>query len=297
MEKNTVQVNGALLIHKEPGYTSHDVVATIRHLPTLKGIKVGHSGTLDPFATGLLIALLGNSTRLQDELHLLPKTYRTTITLGATSDTDDGTGVIAPSDSTKIPSKEEIFTCLEDIKNQTFQIPPAYAAIKIDGKKMYEYAREGETVEKKARPITIHEIQLENYEYPTLEISVTCSTGTYIRSIARDLGDRLGTGAYCSTLERTAIGQFTIQNAQTLQELPKDIQTAVIPPEQLVSHIPSMQFSDENVVKLKTGREVEGEENAPNNTPIALFTNNKKLFGIGMRLDESPTITPKKIFL
>ncbi len=297
MEKNTVQVNGALLIRKEAGVTSHDVVADIRHLSGMQGVKAGHSGTLDPFATGVLIILLGYATRLQDELHLLPKTYRTTITLGGISDTDDSTGVITQKGNTKIPTREEVQACLEDIKKQTSQIPPNYAAIKVDGKKLYEYARKGESVERKNRPITIHDITLENYEYPILTISVTCSTGTYIRSIARDIGDTLTTGAYCSTLERTAIGSFTIENSHFIKELPEDLSQALIPLERLVSHIPSIEFPDENVAKLKNGREVESEENSPINTSIALLNMNKKLFGIGIREIEKNTITPKKIFL
>lgn len=297
MEKNTAQVNGALLINKGSGVTSHDIVADIRHLPGMRGVKVGHSGTLDPFATGVLIILLGHATRLQDELHLLSKTYRTTIALGSTSDTDDSTGVITPKDTTHIPTREEVLHCLEDIKKQKSQIPPSYAAIKIDGKKLYEYARKGESVERKARPITIHNIVLESYEYPTFTIYVTCSTGTYIRSIARDMGDTLATGAYCSTLERTAIGSFTIENSHFIKDLPEDLTAALIPLEQLVSHIPSIEFSDENVAKLKNGREVESEENTPINTAIALLDMNQKLFGIGIREREKNTVIPKKIFL
>jgi tRNA pseudouridine55 synthase len=297
MEKNTAQVNGALLINKEAGVTSHDVVADIRHIQGMRGVKVGHSGTLDPFATGVLTVLLGHATRLQDELHLLPKTYRATLTLGGTSDTDDSTGVIAIKDNAKIPTEEEVLSCIENIKKQTSQIPPSYAAIKVGGKKLYEYARKGESVERKARPITIHEIKMENYAYPTLQISVTCSTGTYIRSIARDIGETLTTGAYCSTLERTAIGSFTVENSHCITDLPEDLTTALIPLEQLVSHIPCIEFSDENVAKLKNGREVENEENTPINTSIALFDTHQKLFGIGIQETEKNTITPKKIFL
>ncbi len=297
MEKNTVHANGALLIHKEAGVTSHDVVGDIRHRGGIRGVKVGHSGTLDPFATGVLIVLLGHATRLQDELHLLPKTYRTVITLGATSDTDDTTGVITVKNTTTVPTPEEIQACLEDIKKQTTQIPPIYAAIKVDGKKLYEYARKGESVERKARPITIHEIVLEKYEYPTLQISVTCSTGTYIRSIARDIGDTLRLGAYCSALTRTVIGPFKLENSYFLKDLPEDITKALIPLEQLVSHIDGLEFSDGNVAKLKTGREVEGGENISTNTPIALFDTHKNLFGIGIRETKTSLIKPKKIFL
>ncbi len=299
MEKNTAHLHGALLIDKPAGMTSFDVVRNLRH--TFGG-KIGHSGTLDPFATGLLIILIGHATRLQDELHMLPKTYRAEITLGATSDTDDSTGVIRSGKRLGLTEKPqalrrpEILTALSRIKQQTSQIPPNYAAIKIDGKKMYEYARAGESVERKARPITIHEIILETYEYPILIISVTCSTGTYIRSIARDIGEALGTGAYCSKLSRTAIGPFEIKKAISPEALPKVIHRAIIPIEQLVSHIPSITCTDDSVAKYKQGKVSECDSKTPNNSPIALLDQNKKLFGIAIT-EDGKTIQPKKIFL
>lgn len=296
MEKNTANLHGALLINKSVGITSHDVVNHVRHIPELRGIKTGHSGTLDPFATGLLIILVGHATRLQDELHLLPKTYEAEITLGATSDTDDSTGQLEKLEGA-IPTEQQILTTLNSIKNQTSQIPPNYAAIKINGKKMYEYARAGESVEKKARPITIHEIILKKYEYPILNISVACSTGTYIRSIARDIGEALGTGAYCSQLARTAIGLFEIKDAFSPEDAPKVIHRAIIPMEQLVAHIPSIVCADESVAKYKQGKAGECDNSIPINTSIALLDTNKKLFGIAIRETEEPILKPKKIFL
>ncbi len=299
MKKNTAPKNGALLIHKEAGMTSFDVIRALR--VRFPGQKWGHSGTLDPFATGVLLLLLGYATRLQNELHLLPKTYRAEITLGATSTTDDSTGDIlhskqSPDEATQ-PLKAHVLNALKDIKKQTTQIPPQYAAIKVKGKKLYEYAREGKSVERNARPITIHEITLEEYTYPTLRISVTCSTGTYIRSIARDIGEILGTGAYCSSLARTAIGPFISEKASFLHDLPNDLETALIPPEQLVSHIPSIQYSEDNVAKLIQGREVACEAHTPIDTPVALLNADAKLFGIGIRKTSAPAIQPNKIFV
>ncbi|MEK7500178.1 MAG: hypothetical protein AAB649_06250 [Patescibacteria group bacterium] len=345
MEKDTVKLLGGLLIHKEAGMTSFDVIRYLRrHFAGLpreaRRAKWGHSGTLDPFATGVLIVLLGNATRLQDELHLLPKTYRATLTLGATSDTDDVTGKISPpwirgstqqelgrgstlnaveacvcgelrphpcllagasphtrGGNATAPTNQQILAALNQIKAQTSQIPPDYAAIKIQGQKMYDLAREGKTIVKKPRPIIIHDIQLEEYSYPTLKISVTCSTGTYIRSIARDIGDMLGTGGYCSALERTAIGPFTIKNAILLKDLPEDLTSVLIPLEKLVSHIESIELAEDNVANLKNGREVEVTENIPINTPITLLDQNKKLFGIGVRKSIEKVMKAKKVFL
>ncbi len=307
MEKNTANLHGGLLIHKPAGATSFDVIRLLRRefgLPRgAQQAKWGHSGTLDPFATGLLIILIGHATRLQDELHMLPKTYRATITLGTTSDTDDSTGIFRSGKRLGLTEKPqalrrpEILTTLNQIKHQTSQIPPNYAAIKINGKKMYEYARAGESVKKKSRPITIHEIILENYDYPIIKISVTCSTGTYIRSIARNIGELLGTGAYCSQLTRTAIGKFELKNACLPEEVPKVIHSALIPMEQLVSHIPFITCPDDIVAKYKQGKVGECENNIPINTPIALLDSNKKLFGIAIRKTEATILKPKKIFL
>lgn len=293
MEKNTVHRSGALLINKPAGATSHDIVRDIRRIV---GGKVGHSGTLDPFATGLLIILLGHATRLQDELHMLAKTYESEITLGATSDTDDITGTITKT-STVQPSQEQVQKALDRIKQQTSQIPPQYAAIKVNGKKLYEYARKGEMVERNPRAVTIHGITLQEYTYPIIKISVTCSTGTYIRSLARDIGEVLGTGAHCSALARTAIGQFELKEAFSPEELPEDIRSAVVLMEDLVSHIPSLICPDESVAKYKQGKVGECDTNIPLHTPIALLDKNKKMFGIGIRETEEWILKPKKIFL
>lgn len=196
-----------------------------------------------------------------------------------------------------MPTEQQVTATINQIKHQTSQIPPAYAAIKINGKKMYEYARAGERVERQPRPVTIHEIILKKYEYPTLKISVTCSTGTYIRSIARDIGEILGTGAYCSQLTRTAIGKFELKNSYTIESLPKVIHSRIIPMEQLVSHIPSITCSANDVAKYKQGKMGECDETIPINTSIALLDEDKKLFGIAVRETEGKILKPKKIFL
>lgn len=334
MEKNTVNLAGAILINKPVGATSHDIVRDIRRIV---GGSVGHSGTLDPFATGLLIILIGHATRLQDELHMPAKTYEAEITLGENTTTDDITGEVlsfsppytrgslpagqagergseterphlaSPHMRGGNPTIQEILAALEYIKQQTSQIPPQYAAIKVRGKKMYEYARAGESVERKPRPINIHNILLHEYAYPLLKISVTCSTGTYIRSIARDIGEFLGTGAYCSSLTRTAIGPFELKNAVSPEELPDNIAPALIPMQQLVSHLPSIICEEDNVVKYKQGKPVRQSvsdggvgtsiQDIPMNTPIALLNKNKELFGIGIRETDERIVKPKKIFL
>lgn len=302
MEKNTVIAHGGLLVYKEAGATSHDAVNAVRrHIATVSTAdqrpKVGHSGTLDPFATGLLIILLGHATRLQDELHLLPKTYRAEITLGATSDTDDSTGTLTKTNAPQQPTQKDVEAALNFIKQQTEQIPPHYAAIKIKGKKMYEYAREGKVVEREPRPVIIHEIILHAYNYPILDISVKCSTGTYIRSIARDIGTLLKTGGYCSRLSRTAIGAFSDTNGFLVKDLPSRLENVLISMAELTNHIPQLVCPEDNVAKYKQGKEGVSPSNMPKNTPIALLNESKDLFGIGIRETSALTIKPKKIFL
>jgi len=206
-----------LLINKPKDWTSHDVVAYIRKVTKEK--KVGHAGTLDPFATGLLIVGVGRaSTKKLAEFKNLPKTYLATIQLGATSDTHDPTGTITKNSASEI-SAVEIGKILPKFIGQQLQIPPMYSAKKVNGKKLYELARQGKEIERQPVEIEIYEIKLLDYIWPELKIQIKCSPGTYIRSLASDIGGELGCGAYCQELERTAIGEYSIKNAQKPKEL------------------------------------------------------------------------------
>ncbi|MCX6781604.1 MAG: tRNA pseudouridine(55) synthase TruB [Candidatus Magasanikbacteria bacterium] len=210
-----------ILIDKPVGWTSFDVVNVVRKQARaeqgIKNIRVGHAGTLDPFATGLLIIGIGrDATKRLDEFKNLPKTYRATVQLGAVSDTDDPTGVITSSiyneDNRKI-SKEKIEKILKKFIGEQTQIPPMYSAKKIDGQRLYKLARAGKTVERQPQKIIIYNTRLIDYAWPELKIEVECSAGTYIRTLARDIGDALGVGGYCSELRRTKIGEYKVENA------------------------------------------------------------------------------------
>ena len=207
-----------ILINKPIGWTSHDVVGYLRkQFP--KGTKVGHSGTLDPFASGLLIVGVGRgATKRLDEFKNLPKTYEAILFLGATSDTQDKDGVITLTNIDKKYTREEIEKVLQKFIGPQLQTPPMYSAKKINGKKLYELAREGIEVERQPNKIEIYNIELLSYEYPHLEIRVNCSTGTYIRTLAHDIGQQLGCGAYCEELTRTRIGEHTLDNAQEIKK-------------------------------------------------------------------------------
>lgn len=214
-----------LFINKPVGWTSHDVVAHIRRQlkkqdPANKKIKVGHAGTLDPFATGLLIVGVGrDSTKQLDDFKKLPKTYIATIKLGEISDTQDKTGKISKHENiSQIPNTEKILSILNIFKGKQLQTPPMFSAKKINGKKLYELARKGIEIKRQPDEIEIYQINILDYTWPILKIEVKCSAGTYIRSLANDIGEKLGTGAYCEELERTAIGEHYLNNSLNLND-------------------------------------------------------------------------------
>lgn len=218
-----------LLINKPAGWTSFDAVNFIRKKlraadPKNKNIKVGHAGTLDPFATGLLVIAAGReATKRLDEFKKLPKTYVAALRLGATSATDDATGEISnfqfPISQQLSITDETIKEVLKKFVGPQTQIPPMYSAKKIAGQRLYKLARAGKTVERPPHTIEIYDIKFLEYAWPVLKIKVRCSAGTYIRTLARDIGTALGTGAYCEELVRTAIGPHELSQAQDLHAL------------------------------------------------------------------------------
>jgi tRNA pseudouridine55 synthase len=205
--------NGILILNKPRGLTSHDVVARVRR--AIKVRPVGHTGTLDPMATGVLVVCVGQATRISEYLLGHDKLYRATIRLGIETDTYDADGQVIAAHDVNVDEaavRMALAKCIGDIR----QVPPMHSAIKRDGQKLYELARAGIEVERAARPVTIHAIDLLDWQSPDLAIEVKCSAGTYIRSIAHDLGQELGTGASLIALQRTASGPFTVDEAITL---------------------------------------------------------------------------------
>ena len=196
-----------------------DVIRAIRRLTGIK--KVGHAGTLDPLATGLLLVCTGKSTKKIAELTNLAKKYQATINFTAFSETDDAEGLITPVNIDTIPTRDQIETVLRNnFLGEIEQLPPKYSAIKINGKRAYNLARQGITPELASRKITITEFNILNYNWPLLELEIVCSKGTYIRSLARDLGLKLNTGGYLQQLTRTAIGDYTLAQAQKIDVYP-----------------------------------------------------------------------------
>jgi len=220
-EKEEEKPSGFLLVNKPTDWTSHDVVGFLRGVTKIK--KIGHAGTLDPFAEGLLIVAVGrDSTKRIDEFKNLDKTYLTKIKLGTETDTYDKTGKITNKITPKIkPTKKEVEKVLKNFLGKQSQLPPMYSAKKIKGKKLYELAREGIEVERKPHEITIKKITLKKYKYPFLTIEVNCTTGTYIRTLAFDIGKKLKTGAYCEKLKRESIGTFLLKKAKKVKKFNK----------------------------------------------------------------------------
>ena len=214
-------MDGILLVIKPAGISSFGVVARVRGLikaQTGQKIKIGHTGTLDPFATGLLILVLGKYTKRAGEFSKLDKTYEAQIKLGQTSTTGDPEGEITEV-SDRRPAKAEIKAALSEFVGQISQTPPAFSAIKVGGQRAYKLARVGKNIELKARQVQIHSVKLLNYDYPLVRVEAHVGSGTYIRSLAEDIGKELGTGAYLSVLRRTKVGKFDIKEAQALAEI------------------------------------------------------------------------------
>jgi len=222
-----------ILIDKPSGWTSFDCVAKIRgilkaqavpSIPNSPRLRVGHAGTLDPFATGLLLILVGTETKNQANYMKQDKEYQATLCLGKTSSTGDPEGEITKNETAREIKKSELDVALNKFIGLVEQTPPQHSAIKINGQRAYSLARKGESVEIKSRKIKIYNLKVIKYDWPELVIDVFCSSGTYIRSLAEDIGRELGCGAYLTKLRRTKIGEFDLSNAQTMDAVAASIQ-------------------------------------------------------------------------
>lgn len=213
---------GILLVNKPRGMTSHDVVDLVRRITGIR--RIGHTGTLDPLAEGLLVVLIGDATKRQSEFMAGEKEYVAILHLGATSSTDDAEGEIAEVEPPRggPTSKQQTAAVLRNFIGEIEQMPPAFSAIKIRGRKAYEIARMGGVPKLKPRRVTIREIALLKYRYPSLKLRVVCSSGTYIRALARDIGQTLGCGAYLEALTRTRSGSLLLQDATSLNSLTRE---------------------------------------------------------------------------
>ena len=242
-----------MIANKPKGWTSHDVVAKVRRLAGQK--RVGHAGTLDPMAEGVLPILLGRATRLADYIQLGRKTYVATVQLGTATDTDDAEGTVIAESPIPPLSQHLLEQTLSAFRGEISQTPPQYSALKVGGQRAYALARAGGEVALAARPVTIDDLQLQTWSATELSLEVTCSKGTYIRALARDIAVALGTVGHLTRLIRTRVGPFHIEDALTPDELAsRELAEAVLPASRAIPAAPAFSADVNQVVDLRNGR-------------------------------------------
>ena len=233
-------MNGIVIVDKPQGWTSQDVVSKLRGV--FKTRRIGHGGTLDPMATGVLPVFVGRATRGVEFFEHAEKTYEAVLQLGITTDTEDTTGTVLEERPVNV-SKEEFLAVLDRFRGETQQIPPMYSALKVNGQKLYDLARQGKEVERKSRKITIFRLECLHFEGKTAKLLVHCSKGTYIRTLCKDIGAALGCGGCMAALRRVQAGEYTVENAVSMETL-----VAAEHPEQYLSEVDSLFYQYEKVV-------------------------------------------------
>ena len=300
---NGLALFGVLNINKPAGMTSRDVVNCVQRL--VRPLKCGHAGTLDPMATGVLLVCIGHATRLTDFLHLLPKTYVAEFTFGVTSDTDDAEGRVTetPGDW-PIPERADVERALASFVGTIQQVPPQVSAVHVDGERAYRIARRGEVASIAAKTVEVHSIEVTAFDWPRLQLRITCGSGTYVRSIARDLGQSLGCGGLMSSLVRTAIGSFVVETACDLASLDMTVVTArLVPAAVAIGHLPSMSCVPAAIEMIRKGRALSVSHpglsvlNAGDTATVALVTAEEgRLIAIAERQTDG-FLQPRQVFL
>ncbi|WP_078380857.1 tRNA pseudouridine(55) synthase TruB [Sutcliffiella halmapala] len=299
-------MDGILVLNKPKGLTSHDCVFKVRKI--LKTKKVGHTGTLDPEVTGVLPLCIGKATKLVEFLTAEKKTYIAEVTIGFSTTTEDQTGEIVEEKkvSTSISTKE-IQELLESLKGKIEQTPPMFSAVKINGKKLYEYAREGKVIERPSRTVTIHDIFLvsdiiQEHDQVRFSFEVTCSKGTYVRTLAVQIGEMLGYPAHMSLLTRVASGSFSIEHAITLEGLEElvaeeKISEVLIPMEKALISLPKLEISDTVAEKVRNGAVLPYPEEMEEDLEYFSIFHDNECLAIYMKHPTKPGLMkPKKVF-
>lgn len=304
-------MNGAFIIDKPAGLTSHDVVARLRKI--IGERRVGHTGTLDPFATGVLVTLVGRATRLAQFLSGAEKEYEAVIRLGYQTDTGDMTGTRLPANSTtEALHRQQIETAMSLLTGEMDQTPPMYSAKKIGGRKLYELARKGEEVAREPVRITVRkfeaihadDLQPKQNDDGTCDIKVrvVCSAGTYIRTLAEDLGKQLGVGAHLAELRRTRAGTFRIEEAITIEQLAalsesNSAESKMIPPDTILSHLPAIDLTAEDVTRTLHGIDLSLNHHVDLNwedgAAVRMRSQDNKLIAVGTFDESRKAVHPK----
>lgn len=269
---------GVLTIDKPQGLTSHDVVGRVRRVSGIR--RVGHAGTLDPLATGVLVVCVGWATRFVEYVVGQPKSYEATVRLGQTTDSYDADGAITAERPVEV-ELAEIEAALVDFRGEIRQRAPVYSAIKQGGQPLHKRARRGETVEAPVRDVTIYALSVIAYEPPDLELRIVCSSGTYIRSLAHDLGQTLGCGGHIAALRRTAVGEFTVQDAVPLDALaPESWMRYLQPSDVAVAHLPAIQLEADAAAEMRYGRPVAVESGEPDGALLRVYNESGHMLGV-----------------
>ena len=290
-------MDGMLLLDKPAGMSSNAALQIAKRL--LNAQKAGHTGSLDPIATGLLPLCFGKATKVSEMFLNFDKTYEVTLKLGFKTDTGDKEGTVIESSLVR-PSRGDVETALEPYQGEILQVPPMYSALKRNGQPLYKLARQGIEVEREPRKVTIYNIELVSLDGDTLKLHVSCSKGFYIRSLAMDLGDDLGCGAYVEELRRDSVGEFSIENAITLEQLEaigtgQDRQRLLVSADHALQHLPKVDLPENTVAFFCNGQAVQVV--CQIHTGLArLYSPNDRFLGLGV-LTPDGRVAPKKLFV
>ena len=290
----TASRSGVLPVDKPEGPTSHDIVAAARRALGVR--RIGHTGTLDPFASGLLLLCVGTATRIAEYLTDLPKTYRARMRLGVATDTCDATGTpVFESEAWRSLDRDRILEALRSQVGRIRQVPPAYSAKKVAGERAYERVRRGEDVKLEPVEVEIYRIDLLGIDLPDVEFDVECSSGTYVRAIARDVGAALGVGAHLRALRRTAIGRHHVSCAVPADRLddPDAVESAWLSPLEALSHLPRVEVDEREASALRHGRSLPWRGDLPHRPGPIAIVHQDALLAIGEFEDER--LRPRKV--
>lgn len=298
-------INGIVNIYKEKGYTSHDVVAVLRKVVGQK--KIGHTGTLDPDATGVLPVCLGRATKVCELLTDHDKTYEALLLLGKATDTQDISGEVLEEKDPAHLTEEEVRSCIESFIGEYDQVPPMYSALKVNGKKLYELAREGKTVERKSRRVQIHGIRILEMNLPHVRMEVDCSKGTYIRTLCHDIGEKLQVGGCMEELERTKVGRFLKEDAVTLDEVSQKMEQGegaelFTPLDQIFEELPAVTVTDAKAWMSYNGNDLPErflleKEEWTDGQEVRVYDSRKNFIGLYQYCAPKKLFHIKKMFL
>ena len=296
-------MDGVLNVRKTAGPTSHDIVNEVRRIFGLK--KVGHAGTLDPMATGVLVVCMGKATRIVEYLVGVPKEYRAKMILGASTDTQDSTGVIISESDASSVTRSMLEDAVKAFVGDIEQIPPMVSALKHQGKPLYKLARQGITIERSARKINIYSIEVLNFtpgQKAEAEILVNCSSGTYIRTLCADIGEKLGCDAHMSMLDRTRVGRFTIEESSSIEQLYQmksegRLNTALVSIGDALDDMPSITLSNEDIMNVLHGLPVKTTTLTETDDTVRMLSPEGQLIALGTvaAKDCEIIIKPRKV--